>query len=30
VVPVDADGYIHLHNASGSLHAIADLEGYFG
>jgi hypothetical protein len=30
VVPVDADGYIHLHNASGSVHAIADLEGYFG
>ncbi|MFK0113377.1 hypothetical protein [Streptomyces sp. NPDC091217] len=30
VVPVDADGDIHLHNATGSVHVVADLEGYIG
>jgi PKD repeat protein len=30
VIPLDADGYIHLHNAGGSVNVIADLEGYVG
>jgi hypothetical protein len=30
VVPIDGNGYIHIHNANGSVNAIADLEGYFG
>ncbi|NUS11866.1 MAG: PKD domain-containing protein, partial [Streptomyces sp.] len=30
LIPVDADGYIHLHNFAGSVHLVADLEGYFG
>ncbi|MET8079653.1 PKD domain-containing protein [Streptomyces sp. NPDC005303] len=30
VVPVDADGDIHLHNSSGSVNVVADLEGYLG
>lgn len=30
LVPLDADGAIHLHNFAGSVHLVADLEGYFG
>ncbi|SHM98500.1 PKD domain-containing protein [Actinacidiphila paucisporea] len=30
LIPVDADGYIHIRNFSGSVHLVADLEGYFG
>ncbi|MER6290791.1 PKD domain-containing protein [Streptomyces sviceus] len=30
VIPVDADGDIHIHNANGSLNVVADLEGYLG
>jgi hypothetical protein len=30
LVPVDADGYIHLHNTSGSVKALVDLQGYIG
>ncbi|MEU1275936.1 PKD domain-containing protein [Streptomyces sp. NPDC005799] len=30
VIPLDQDGYIHMHNANGSVNVIADLEGYFG
>ncbi|MGW3102998.1 PKD domain-containing protein [Streptomyces sp. NPDC001100] len=30
VVPLDSNGYIHIHNANGSVSVIADLEGYFG
>ncbi|MFD8718171.1 hypothetical protein ACFV2H_09160 [Streptomyces sp. NPDC059629] len=30
VIPVDADGDIHLHNAAGSVHVVADPEGYIG
>ncbi len=29
-VPVNADGYIYIHNNTGSIDVIADLEGYFG
>jgi len=29
-VPVDPNGYIYIHNHSGSINVIADLEGYFG
>jgi hypothetical protein len=29
-VPVDANGYIYIHNNSGSTNVIADVEGYFG
>ncbi|MGW7539789.1 PKD domain-containing protein [Streptomyces sp. NPDC054770] len=30
VVPVDANGNIHIHNANGSLNVVTDLEGYIG
>lgn len=30
VITLGPDGYIHIHNANGSVHVIADLEGYFG
>lgn len=30
VIPVDANGNIHIHNASGALNVVADLEGYMG
>jgi hypothetical protein len=30
VVPVDANGYVHIHNANGSVNVVADLEGYIG
>ncbi|MFD4557807.1 PKD domain-containing protein [Streptomyces sp. NPDC058469] len=30
VVPVGADGSIHIYNALGSVNVVADLEGYFG
>jgi hypothetical protein len=30
VVPVDADGGIHIHNSNGSVGVVADLEGYIG
>ena len=29
VVPIDAGGYIHIHNAYGSVNVFADLEGYY-
>jgi hypothetical protein len=29
-VPVDADGDIHIHNNTGSIDVVADLQGYFG
>ncbi|MGY5009612.1 PKD domain-containing protein [Streptomyces sp. 900105755] len=30
VIPVDANGNIHIHNANGSVNVVADLEGYIG
>ncbi|MEV5954866.1 PKD domain-containing protein [Streptomyces sp. NPDC051987] len=30
LVPLDSGGYLHIHNANGSVDVIADLEGYFG
>ena len=30
VIPLDSNGYIHIHNANGSVNVIADLEGSFG
>ena len=30
VIPVDTNGNIHIHNASGALNVVADLEGYIG
>ncbi|MER6077579.1 hypothetical protein [Streptomyces sp. NPDC001833] len=30
VIPVAADGTVHIHNAAGSVNVLADLEGYFG
>ncbi|WP_405518342.1 PKD domain-containing protein [Streptomyces canus] len=30
VIPIDADGSLHIRNANGSLNIVADLEGYFG
>ena len=30
VVPIDPNGYVHIHNANGSVNVIADLEGYYG
>lgn len=30
IVPVDANGYITIHNAYGTIDVIADLQGYYG
>ncbi|MDT0479963.1 PKD domain-containing protein [Streptomyces doebereineriae] len=30
VIPIDAEGSIHIRNANGSLNIVADLEGYIG
>ncbi|MEV5841166.1 PKD domain-containing protein [Streptomyces sp. NPDC051985] len=30
VIPLDAKGSLHIHNANGSLDIVADLEGYIG